>query len=320
MILTTLGMFIIDSNEYISPPKPPETDIIGGAGTYAIIGARIISPTPAISSQISGIIDKGTDFPPRIQHEIESWQTGIHFRANLNRKTTRGINTYRDGIRSFRYATPKLRVEVEDISRYGLDVSSRCFHLICSIARCHSIITEIQRVNPDAVFVYEPLPDDCLVENYPHLKSVLSKVDVFTPNLDEARSLVGDHEAQLSLSELSSKFTQHQKLDRSATVIRCGAAGCHVETTNLSRSFPAYHQDQSRVVDVTGGGNSFCGGFIMGWYLSGGDWMRAAVCGNISSGCIIEKLGVPLVQGDKYNGLTLEERLDIYYNANPELR
>ena len=42
------------------------------------------------------------------------------------------------------------------------------------------------------------------------------------------------------------------------------------------------------MVDVTGGGNSFCGGFMMAYHLSDGDWLASGVAGIISSGCIIE--------------------------------
>ena len=69
-IVTTLGMFIIDENRYLDTDEPPQVNIICGAGTYAIIGARIISPLSK-ANKISGIIDMGTDFPIEIKKELD---------------------------------------------------------------------------------------------------------------------------------------------------------------------------------------------------------------------------------------------------------
>ncbi|CAN9154115.1 unnamed protein product [Alternaria alternata] len=45
----TLGMFIIDEIEF-PPPKPTVKDIVGGAGSYSALGARIFSPPPQSES------------------------------------------------------------------------------------------------------------------------------------------------------------------------------------------------------------------------------------------------------------------------------
>ena len=150
-IFTTLGMFIVDENRYVDsnnnplPPPPSssslqQTNIIGGAGTYAIMGARIIcDDRQDLIDQISGIIDMGSDFPFEIKQELDTWKTrGVIYRENPHRLTTRGVNIYRytdnnnkssnesidneleaepeqDAIRYFEYVTPKLRIEINDI-------------------------------------------------------------------------------------------------------------------------------------------------------------------------------------------------------------
>ena len=61
MRIDTLTVTII-----LSPPSSSslqQTNIIGGAGTYAIMGARIIcDDRQDLIDQISGIIDMGSDF------------------------------------------------------------------------------------------------------------------------------------------------------------------------------------------------------------------------------------------------------------------
>ena len=368
-IFTTLGMFIVDENRYIDsnnnplPPPPSssslqQTNIIGGAGTYAIMGARIICDgRQDLIDQISGIIDMGSDFPFEIKQELDTWKTrGVIYRENPHRLTTRGVNIYRytdnnnnkssnesidneleaepeqDAIRYFEYVTPKLRIEINDILEYPNLKQSSNYHLICSIERCKSLIDSITQFNPTAKFIYEPLPDDCVFENLEFLQNdILPKIHVFTPNLNEARLLLGlkDNENETNksddndeLQKISQQFTNHLQLSNSGTVLRCGAQGCYINTKSGDKfQLPAYHQDHTKVVDVTGGGNSFCGGFMMAYHLSDRDWLASGVAGIISSGCIIEKLGMPTVSDDsKFNNKSLRDRLDTYLTENPTLK
>ncbi|CAX44423.1 protein involved in the structural stability of L-A double-stranded RNA-containing particles, putative [Candida dubliniensis CD36] len=365
-IFTTLGMFIVDENRYVdsnSNPLPPppsssssslqQTNIIGGAGTYAIMGARIICDgRQDLVDQISGIIDMGSDFPFEIKQELNTWKTrGVIYRENPRRLTTRGVNIYQytdsntksskgsidneleqDAIRYFEYVTPKLRIEINDILKYPNLKQSSNFHLICSIKRCKLLIDSINQFNPTAKFIYEPLPDDCIFENLEFLQNeILPKIHVFTPNLNEAKLLLGltDNKDETSnnddnedLQEISQQFTNHLQLSNSGTALRCGAQGCYINTKSGDKfQLPAYHQDQNKVVDVTGGGNSFCGGFMMAYHLSDGDWLTSGVAGIISSGCIIEKLGMPTVtDNSKFNNKSLKDRLDTYLNENPTLK
>ncbi|KAL6453726.1 MAK32 Protein MAK32 [Candida maltosa Xu316] len=321
-IFTTLGMFIIDENRYLDIDKPPEINIIGGAGTYAIVGARIISNSNQ-AREISGIIDKGSDFPIEVEDEIQTWETGVILRNNPTRLTTRGANLYHNGIRDFEYLTPKLQIQVDDILQYEDLKHSTCFHLICTIDRCESIIDKLNKENPEnpPIFIYEPLPWDCIHERLDALKKLLPKIHIFTPNLDEAKLLLGITTTDCDPNLIAQEFTSFLKIPNSGTVLRCGAGGCLINTIDgTSIQLPAYHQNQKNVIDVTGGGNSFCGGFGMGFCLSKGNWLEAGICGNISSGCVIEKLGMPVVKGDTFNDKTFRERLKTYIDQNPSLK
>lgn len=88
----SLGMFIIDEIHF-QPPTPPVKDVIGGAGAYAAIGARLFSPA-SLSKSIGWIVDAGHDFPPEIRSLIASWGTSCLVRETPDRCTTRGWNGY----------------------------------------------------------------------------------------------------------------------------------------------------------------------------------------------------------------------------------
>jgi sugar/nucleoside kinase (ribokinase family) len=90
---------------------------------------------------------------------------------------------------------------------------------------------------------------------WPSLRPFLPTVDIFSLTLWEAQDLLGTHEPQEIVSQL---------LIAGANIIllRMGAAGALIANRS---SRLRLHPPASRVVDVTGAGNSFCGGFLAGW-------------------------------------------------------
>ncbi|CAH6719545.1 hypothetical protein CLIB1444_02S11012 [[Candida] jaroonii] len=311
-LFTSLGMFIIDDNIYPkSWNRPSELNVIGGGGSYSIVGARIIGGE-RYGKQITGIIDKGSDFPEEVEAEINNWDTGVKFRLDNSRLTTRGCNRYdENNVRHFTYLNPKKRIELDDLLQEDL-INSKCFHLICSFDRCNELVDGIKQYNAQAKIIYEPLPDDCIFENFEKMITVLPKIDIFTPNLNEGSQLLNNSEPTTieGIKEITGKYV---KLGCQRIILRCGPLGCYIGSPQMSKHLPAYHQDQKNVIDVTGGGNSFCGGFMIGFYLTN-DLVIAGILGNIASGCIIEKLAMPTKIGNIWNGKSVEERLDWYLN------
>lgn len=88
----TLGMFIIDEIEF-NTQSGPSKSIIGGAGTYAALGARLVAGHED-ANLVSWIIDVGSDFSPEFRMMIESWRTDCRFRVDASRLTTRAWNGY----------------------------------------------------------------------------------------------------------------------------------------------------------------------------------------------------------------------------------
>jgi sugar/nucleoside kinase (ribokinase family) len=81
----------------------------------------------------------------------------------------------------------------------------------------------------------------------------------------------------------------------------------------IERWIPAYHQDSSKVVDPTGGGNTFLGG--LGVALGRGESLEEAVAwGAVAASFAIEQVGVPeMTVNDKdeelWNGQKVLDRL-----------
>ncbi|KAK4134163.1 Ribokinase-like protein [Trichocladium antarcticum] len=206
----TLGMFIIDEIEF-PPPRAPVHDIPGGAGTFAALGARLLSPPP-LSRTVGWIVDRGSDFPPAITSLLTTWQTSAHLRTDPTRLTTRGWNGYTAGPspdrRAFRYTTPKRRLAARDLAAPLLQ--ARAVHLICGPARCRALVTDllarrraayVARPPPHdpraeryarPLIVWEPVPDLCVPAELLNCTNVLPLVDVCSPNHEELAGLMGD--------------------------------------------------------------------------------------------------------------------------------
>jgi ribokinase len=118
-----------------------------------------------------------------------------------------------------------------------------------------------------------------------HLERVmrfLGHVEVFMPSEQEVRSLLGP----IDLWDAACRFAD---AGPSAVVIKVGARGALV----YDRRFRSKHRVPAiaeQVVDVTGAGDSFCGGFMVG-YRETGDPVLAACYGAVSASFVLQGFG-----------------------------
>ncbi|KAK7695647.1 hypothetical protein QCA50_000283 [Cerrena zonata] len=319
----TLGMFIIDELVYDAGRITREQ--IGGGGTYATIGARIWLPP----HEVGMIVDRGYDFPLDIQTKLEKYGTDMwYFHDDQSRVTTRARNTYIGDSRGFEYLTPRRRITPRDLEGTTL-ARPVILHFICSPTRANAIMSEVLEIpewTPKAI--YEPIPDRCVPEELPSLIKVLPRIDILSPNADEA----------LSLLSLTGPATQEQveaAADRflelgvgpegnGYVIIRSGALGAYVASrTRPGRWFDAYwtKDDAPHIVDVTGAGNAFLGGLAAGLHFTDGDPYEAMLYASVSASFIIEQEGLPSLAvsevtqsetrpGELWNGELPVERLE----------
>jgi sugar/nucleoside kinase (ribokinase family) len=221
-----------------------------------------------------------------------------------------------------------LQLYTEDLSLTLL--ASQTFHLICSPTRANSMVTKIlsrrqeQGITQEPMFLWEPVPGVCTTDDWKDCIEVMKVVDVISPNVNETAGFLGqtiDEDQPFErfkecVEKVAKKYTSHQIGNKGAVVIRCGKHGCLVATPSTMRWLPAYHQTIEKVVDPTGGGNAFCGGFCAGWSNSEGDFITAAMYGSVAASFIIEQFGLPQLEydknGERWNGDTIERRMNLY--------
>lgn len=364
-------------------------DILGGAGTYSALGARLFSPPPQ-SNSVGWIIDKGSDFPAALEDLISTWETSVLIRPTPERLTTRGWNGYDEHQnRAFRYMTPKKRLTAEDLTPELL--TSRSFHLICSPTRCRELVTEIRARRsglsntdggslPKPIFIWEPVPDLCTPDELLNCTNVLPLIDIISPNHSELAGFMGDSGLDPETGEISTKAIERaceqllgsMPLQSFAIVVRAGEKGCYLARNGgrkrkvrpaapqrkkpsallhgglqpdtdmealfagllqdpegtiareeievdpgVERWLPAYHTGDGaadRVVDPTGGGNTFLGALAVA-LARGKNLEEAAAWGSVAASFAIEQVGVPVLAQDEdgretWNGVVVDDRFE----------
>ena len=132
----------------------------------------------------------------------------------------------------------------------------------------------------------------------------LPDVSAFLPSNMEVRSLFGE---EVDLWESAKTLCDW---GAPLVVIKNGAEGVLVMVGKNGRQthLPAYHpKNDSRIIDVTGAGDSFCGGFMVGLAKTG-DPIQAAQMGIISASIAIEGYGALYAMGRKKKGLNRLQR------------
>ncbi|SCV72015.1 BQ2448_4709 [Microbotryum intermedium] len=311
VLVATLGLFILDTFEWRLSTSPTEvlrrTDlVIGGGGTYAILGARMWLPPRTLGI----IVDRGNDWSSLGSVEEKLLEYGEEmwvWRDQPGMETCKALNLYHGEHRDFKYLTPRIRLDPSILSPRLR--STRSLHFVCSPTRALEIVSQL---TPTSTYptrpmtFYEPIPDRCIPEELDSLKQVLGDIDVFSPNHEEASSFFG-----ISATEANERgFKGIEKIaqrfldlgSRKYIVIRSGAWGAYA----LQRDHPEeafwigpYHGYEKeigaqggKVKDVTGAGNSFMGGLMSGM-VQGKSLKESVRMGSVSASFTIEQFGLP---------------------------
>jgi len=243
------------------------------------------------------IVDRGNDFPPHVQQELDRYGENMWlFRDHLERETTRAANIYHDDCRGFEYLTTRLRISPNDLKSTKLQ-SPAYLHFICSPERASEILKEVDAVSSWSPFIiYEPIPDRCVPEELPSLKRIAERIDVLSPNAEEALNILSmPQPPQRQTIERAAQI--FLELGAKAVIIRSGPLGAYVvpEQGQSGRWVNAYFsvQEGHRVKDVTGAGNAFLGGLAAGLCLCNRNLLEASLYATVSASYAIEQYGLP---------------------------
>ena len=219
-------------------------------------------------------------------------------------------------------------------------VTARSFHFVCSPERCIDLVKGISArrkelrkkgmlVHEKPYFVWEPVPGLCIPSELDSLYEAIRYVDVVSPNLEELGAMFGlsfSENGNVDMASLlgvcTSILFKHSDARLSCMVVRMGHWGCLVVDQLGATMIEPYHQSlrgdrtnelrpsatiSEKVIDPTGAGNAFLGGFCVGLGISPiasflsldsiieSKFLMAAICGTIAASFAVEQVGMPVI-------------------------
>lgn len=278
----SIGNVIID--DIVLPDGVTHMGVLGGGGTHAIAGMRIWTDKVGFVAAI------GPDFPQNCQKDLEAYK--IDLAGMLERQDyqtarawqifewdERRSEIFRTDFDDFIRVTPTLEELPESYWQ------AKGFHILSDSREGPDNIANTLKRRGNPVVLWEPPPLIVTSEGRKMAQESLPHVDIFSPNLREATALCGTSDVRAIMDKLSGWGAK-------VIALRMGDQGSivHDEDGSIVR-IPIV---PTRVVDVTGAGNAYCGGLLVG-YVETGDIITAAMYGAVSSSFAIEQFGIPRI-------------------------
>lgn len=275
-----LGSLIID--DLVFADGTTNMNTLGGAGTHALIGMRVWS------DRLGYVTTVGRDLDPRHRTELEAMGVDLRgFFVHPESPTPRAwqilenhhlrIEIFRTDPEDLNRNEPPLECVPEDY------LAARGIHLHRgTLTNMAGLIAALRSNQPDIRLGWEPAPHHIEAPER-EIKAILPEVDFFSPCLDEAQAITGESNADGMVKRL-------QEWGARIVALRMGANGSLVVTERGERyQVPAV---PANIVDTTGAGNAYCGGFLVGLTTTG-DVLQAAAHAAVSASIAIEQVGIP---------------------------
>ncbi len=275
--LICLGNLTID--DIVLPDGETRMACFGGDAVYAALAGSIWS------QNVQFVAPLGTDFPP--EHLEKFSQVGWEI-AGMPRRNVPSIRNWivyeTNGDRTWipRHDAAnfyELSPLPQDIPQQFLD--ARAFMILAMELEAQEKLAPFLKSRGSLVAL-DP-QEDYIAGNHKRIFDLISHVDIFLPSQVEVLRLLGHTEYERAAREFASHGCR-------IVVIKLGAAGSLIYDARSDQfiSIPIY---PVKVVDTTGAGDAFCGGF-MTTYAKSGDLLSAGLAGAVSASFAIEDFGL----------------------------
>lgn len=250
--------------------------VLGGGGVHAAAGMLVWDERPGI------VAAAGRDMPPVAQQRlIADFDTrGVTW---LDVPQLRGWQVFEADNRR----TEVLRMIPQDF--FESDPTPRMCPSAYASVQALTVLNSGAGVLkwrtrfPHAALLWEPNQPYMVPENRRDFCDALSTADIVSPNLAEAKALYGIRSAGDLIRQLFADGAQ-------IVALRMGEAGSLVGERKRPDLLYIPAIPVARIVDQTGAGNAYCGGFLVGWNRTHD--LRAAGCyGAISASFALENIG-----------------------------
>src|SRR5258706_7763883 len=250
-----VGNLTID--DVVLPDGTTQMSSVGGNSLYTALGVRLWQPSVGLVTR------RGEDFPRDLIPTLHTLGMATGGIVDIPGPTVRNWVVYENnGERHWIYRTPRERsrevaVQAQDLPVEWLAVKPPpVVHVTAMpLEAAEAIVDAVRRISPRAIITLDT-HEDYVVDYRQRLRTLAARVDAFLPIRAELADLVGYDDPHRALTTLVS-------LPTPMIVIKMGAEGVLV----WNKAMGTLHQagvSRGPVVDVTGAGDAFCGGFSGG--------------------------------------------------------
>ncbi len=277
-----VGSVIIDDIVY--PDGRTSMGVLGGGGTHAAYGIAMTGARPGLVALV------GEDLPAEIRARLER-DFDIHGLVWTAHPQVRGWQIFEwNGLRNEIF-----RVDVIEPFMYGPDAQNLDIPFEpprgMTLLRGPGQVAEWRRRFPGTTLLWEPVRVFMLSADRYAFKTGIQQADIVSPNLHEAQTMYGiSDEVEI----------MRRMLEDGARVaaLRMGELGSLLAQRGDDRAYYIPAVDVPELVDQTGAGNSYCGGFLVGFCRSG-DLVEAGCFGAAAAAFTLEHVGCAEIPSDR---------------------
>ncbi len=277
-----VGSVIIDDIVY--PDGRTSMGVLGGGGAHAAYGIALAGEKPALVGLV------GQDLPAEIRARLER-DFDISGLVWVEHPQLRGWQIFEwNGLRNEIF-----RVDVIEPFMYGPDADdgnipfadARGFTLL----RGPSHVASWRARFPGAVLLWEPVRVFMLSADHEAFLSGIPHADIVSPNLHEAQTMYGIKDELELMRRLLADGVK-------VAALRMGERGSLVAGRGAGDAYYIPAVEVAELIDQTGAGNAYCGGFLVGWRQTG-DVATAGCYGAAAASFTLEYVGCASIPADR---------------------
>ena len=284
--IVPVGHFSIDS--IFLPDRHTPVVILGGPAAYVSFVAKRLGATVSVISKV------GSDFPKAYLWWLGQEGVDLSGVARIeDAPTTRFELGYSDDLsnRRLQLKSKAPPITVDDLPKSlnakAIHIAPIAGEITYELAEKLRTCTEVLSVDPQG-----------LVRNFDEIgnvnfgsltdRRILELVNVYKSSIDEIQALT-------NLSDLKAAIKAVHEHGVETVIVTSGLEGAVLSIEETTYNIPAYKS--GRVVDPTGAGDVFIGGFLAE-YIHGEDSLWCACVGSAAASLVVEAVG-PTFFGDR---------------------
>jgi cytidine kinase len=273
-----VGVGAVFIDDIVLPTGKTYMGELGGGVVHAMMGAAVWGERPGLNAVI------GRGLPESSLHHLEN-NLDTSGLIHLDIPQIRAWQLFEeDGTRRELYRVHEIEPFITGAQPHQLPDhyhQAQSFYLLQSVNGIRAWCSTIQ-----GIILWEPLQQIMTPDTRALIRSVLQDypISVISPNLVEAQAVYGDRPPRELLNELFADGAQ-------IAVLRMGEQGSLVGQRESGQCWHIPAVEVNQVIDQTGAGNTYCGGFLLG-LVDGKSLNEAGVMGAVSASFCLETVGV----------------------------